>query len=133
MKRRGPAAAVERQYRFEGCTFERVRAHGGSREISFARVVARNRGSIRFIDLSVLGPGADIGCHTHDVDNEELYVVVSGRGLMTLDGQEFEVGPGHVILNRPGGTHGLRNIGEEELRIVVIEVESEPEHLRDRP
>lgn len=121
MKRPG---AVERQYRFEGCTFERVRAHGGQREISFARVVTRDRGPLRFIDLSVLDVGADIGCHTHGTDNEELYVVVSGKGLMTLDGQEFEVGPGHVILNRPGGTHGLRNIGEEALRIVVIEVEA---------
>jgi mannose-6-phosphate isomerase-like protein (cupin superfamily) len=124
MKRPG---AVERQYRFEGSTFERVRAHGGQREISFARVVTRDRGPLRFIDLSVLEAGADIGCHTHDADNEELYVVVSGRGLMTLDGQEFEVGPGHVILNRPGGTHGLRNIGEEALRIVVIEVEALPD------
>jgi mannose-6-phosphate isomerase-like protein (cupin superfamily) len=125
--------AIERQYRFEDCAYERVRAHGGEREISFARVLARNRGSLRFIDLSVLGPGADIGCHTHEPDNEELYVVVSGKGLMTLDGQQFEVGPGHVILNRPGGTHGLRNIGDEELRIVVIEVESRSEHRADQP
>ena len=124
---------IERQYRFEDCAYERVRAHGGEREISFARVLKRNRGSLRFIDLSVLAPGADIGCHTHEADNEELYVVVSGRGLMTLDGYEFEVGPGHVILNRPGGTHGLRNIGNEELRIVVIEVESRPENLADGP
>jgi mannose-6-phosphate isomerase-like protein (cupin superfamily) len=48
---------------------------------------------------------------------------------MTLDDREFEVGPGHVILNRPGGTHGLKNIGAEELRIVVIEVESRPGNL----
>jgi mannose-6-phosphate isomerase-like protein (cupin superfamily) len=124
---------IDRQYKFEDCAFERVRAHGGAREISFARVLKRARGSIRFIDLSVLGPGADIGCHTHAADNEELYVVVSGKGLMMLDGQEFEVGPGHVIVNRPGGTHGLRNIGDEELRIVVIEVESEPEEVADVP
>jgi mannose-6-phosphate isomerase-like protein (cupin superfamily) len=133
MKRRASDRPVDRRYKFEGCAFERVRAHGGAREIAFARVVARQRGSIRFIDLSVLEPGADIGCHTHEADNEELYIVVSGRGWMTLDGHEFEVGPGHVILNRPGGTHGLRNIGKEELRIVVIEVESHPENLRATP
>jgi len=51
--------AIDRgQYRFEDCIFENVRAHGGERDISFARVLARNRGSIRFIDLSVLAPGA---------------------------------------------------------------------------
>jgi mannose-6-phosphate isomerase-like protein (cupin superfamily) len=113
---------IDRRYKFEESAFERVRAHGGARDISFARVLSRNRGSLRFIDLSRLPPGADIGRHTHEIDNEELYVVISGKGLMTLDGQEFEVGPGDVVLNRPGGTHGLRNLGDEELRIVVIEV-----------
>ncbi len=116
--------------RFEDCSFERVRAHGGEREIAFARVVARGRSSLHFIDLSVLPPGAAIGCHTHEADNEELYVVISGKGLMMLDGELFEVGPGHVILNRPGGTHGLRNIGEDELRVVVSEVDSTSEHAR---
>jgi mannose-6-phosphate isomerase-like protein (cupin superfamily) len=110
-------------YRFEDCTFERVHAHGGEREISFARVLAREAGSIRFIDLSVLAPGADIGRHTHTADNEELYVVVSGKGWMTLDERQFEVGPGDVVMNRPGGTHALKNIGTDDLRIVVIEVE----------
>jgi len=119
--------AMERHYRFGSCTFERVRAHGGAREISFARVLQRAGGPLRFIDLSVLAPGADIGPHTHADDNEELYVVVEGRGLMSLDGQEFEVEPGDVILNRPGGSHGLRNTGEQELRIVVIEVDSRRE------
>jgi mannose-6-phosphate isomerase-like protein (cupin superfamily) len=113
-----------RRYRFDGCTFERVHAHGGAREISFARVLSRSKGPLRFIDLSVLPPGSDIGCHTHEPDNEELYIVLSGKGVMTLDDREIEVGPGHVILNRPGGTHGLRNIGDEELRIVVIEVDA---------
>jgi len=117
-------AAMERHYRFGNSTFERVRAHGGAREISFARVLQRAGGPLRFIDLSVLAPGADIGRHTHADDNEELYVVVEGRGLMSLDGEEFEVEPGDVILNRPGGSHGLRNTGQQELRIVVIEVDS---------
>jgi mannose-6-phosphate isomerase-like protein (cupin superfamily) len=111
-------------YRFDDSTFQRVHAHGGEREISFARVLARSKGSVRFIDLSVLGPGADIGRHTHEADNEELYVIVSGKGWMTLDEREFEVGPGDVVLNRPGGTHALKNIGPEDLRIVVIEVEA---------
>jgi mannose-6-phosphate isomerase-like protein (cupin superfamily) len=111
-------------YRFADSTFKCVRAHGGEREIFFARVLQRSRGPVRFIDLSVLGPGADIGRHTHEADNEELYVVVSGKGWMTLDGREFEVGPGDVLMNPPGGTHALKNIGAEDLRIVVIEVDA---------
>lgn len=119
--------ASERHYRFGGSRFQRGRAHGGEREISFARVLERASGPLRFVDLAVLAPGADIGFHTHADDNEELYVVVEGRGLMSLDGDRFEVQPGDVILNRAGGSHGLKNIGGSELRIVVIEVDARKE------
>ena len=49
-------------------------------------------------------------------------VPLEGKGMMYLDGEEFEVEPGHVIVNRPGGTHGLKNLGNSELKLVVVEV-----------
>ena len=70
--------------------------------------------------------GSDLIYVAASVDRSTL-VLFGQKGLMTLDGEEFEVGPGDVVLNRPGGTHGLRNIAGEELRIVVIEVESPPD------
>jgi mannose-6-phosphate isomerase-like protein (cupin superfamily) len=56
------------------------------------------------------------------MDNQEIYIIVSGQGTMRVEDFEFPVGPGHVILNRPGGTHALKNTGETDLRLVVIEV-----------
>lgn len=109
---------------FPTARFERIHAHGAQRAIACARVLERPRGPLRFIDLSELEPGADIALHTHAEDNEELYLVVTGRGTMFLDGEQREVGPGDVILNRPGGTHGLRNTGTECLRLVVIELDA---------
>jgi len=75
-----------------------------------------------FLDLTVVPPGADIGLHTHTDDNEETYIVVTGRGEMAVDGQRFAVGPGDVIVNRPGGTHGLWNTGDKPMQLVVIEI-----------
>jgi mannose-6-phosphate isomerase-like protein (cupin superfamily) len=57
---------------------------------------------------------ADIGIHTHALDNEEMYIIVSGAGRIHLDGREFEVGAGDGIVNRPSGTHGLVNIGNTD-------------------
>lgn len=124
MSSTGDHETSKRWFSFDRSDFARTVAHGGTREISVARVLERVRGPLRFIDLSMVEPGADIGLHTHGPDNEELYIVLSGRGWMTLDGRGFEVGPGHVIVNRPGGTHALKNIGGETLRMVVIEVEA---------
>jgi mannose-6-phosphate isomerase-like protein (cupin superfamily) len=102
---------------------EKVASHGGKGEILFHRVFpgAAFQGPVNFVDYAVLPPGTSIGIHTHGKD-EEIYLVLEGEGVMHLDGKEFPVRPGHVILNGPGGTHGLENTGDEVLKLYVIEV-----------
>jgi mannose-6-phosphate isomerase-like protein (cupin superfamily) len=68
-------------------------------------------------------PGSAIGYHVQKED--EIYYVLSGRGLMTIDGKEFEVGPGDAVLTRPGSSHGLKQIGHEDL-IILINYEQVP-------
>jgi mannose-6-phosphate isomerase-like protein (cupin superfamily) len=68
-------------------------------------------------------PGSAIGYHLQRED--EIYYVLSGRGLMTIDGKEFEVGPGDAVLTRPGSSHGLKQIGKEDL-VILINYEQAP-------
>jgi mannose-6-phosphate isomerase-like protein (cupin superfamily) len=77
--------------------------------------------NIRFLNYTVLPPDTSIGEHKHGND-QELYIILEGQGLMTTDGETKEVRAGDVIVNRPFGTHGLVNNGEENLRILVLEV-----------
>ena len=106
-------------YRLASASFEHVRAHGGLGHVETARVYEA-AGPLRFIDLTSLPPGTSVGEHTHAGD-EEIYVIISGRGEMRLDGATVEVGPGDVIRNDPHGTHGLRNTGVRPLAFVVID------------
>jgi mannose-6-phosphate isomerase-like protein (cupin superfamily) len=64
-----------------------------------------------------LKPGSGIGYHEQHED--EIYYVLSGRGLMTIDGKEMEVGPGTAVLTRPGSSHGLKQVGAEDLVIMI--------------
>ncbi|TFH04575.1 MAG: cupin domain-containing protein [Spirochaetales bacterium] len=73
----------------------------------------------------ILPPGVTIGVHKHTGD-EEYYYVLSGKGVMTLDDQRFDVGPGDITAVYPGGRHGLENTGDEDLRIIVIIVNVTP-------
>lgn len=108
-----------------------VVAHGGAGRIGFHRVLdgQARPGAWNFVDYAVLPPGASIGVHTHG-DDEELYLVLEGRGRMHLDGREFPVGPGSVVVNRPFGTHGLANTGDGTLRLFVVEVPRRSEDHR---
>lgn len=65
----------------------------------------------------VLHRGAGIGLHPQHKD--EIYYVVSGQGRYVLDGKVHEVGPGHAMLTRPGSTHAIEQVGEEDLVLLL--------------
>ena len=64
-----------------------------------------------------LRPGAGIGYHEQKED--EVYYVLSGKGVMTLDDQPHDIGPGTAILTRPGSSHGLKQTGPDDLVILI--------------
>jgi len=65
----------------------------------------------------VLKPGAGIGYHEQHED--EVYYVLSGHGVMTLDGKATQVGPGTAILTRTGSSHGITQAGSEDLVLII--------------
>lgn len=113
----------KRHYSFATQNFKKESAHGGRSTIltkrAFQNLEATN---CNFIDLTIVPPRAEIGVHTHQLNNEELYIIISGEGKMFTDGEEFDVSSGDVVFNRPGGTHGLRNTSKTEMKLVVIEI-----------
>lgn len=112
----------QRILRFAEQKFEDQIAHEGKGHIRACRARQGHDGvHCNFIDCVIVPPGTSIGVHTHMADNEELYVVLSGTGIMTVGTEESAVGPGDVIINPPGGTHGLRNTGPQEIRLIVVE------------
>jgi mannose-6-phosphate isomerase-like protein (cupin superfamily) len=113
----------QRHYTFATQKFVTMIAHGGIGKIQTARVEqAPSRPACNFVDLTVMPPGSTIGVHRHGPDNEEIYIIISGTGRMRLENQAFFVGPGDVIVNSANGAHGLENVGETELHLVVVEV-----------
>ena len=64
-----------------------------------------------------LKPGSAIGYHEQKED--EIYYVISGRGVMTVDGKSFDMTPGTAVLTRPGSSHGLKQTGNEDLVILI--------------
>jgi mannose-6-phosphate isomerase-like protein (cupin superfamily) len=62
-------------------------------------------------------PGSEQGLHRHS-DNEQVYVIVRGRGVMKAGGEEQEVGPGTMVFIPPGTDHAIRNTGSDTLTFV---------------
>jgi mannose-6-phosphate isomerase-like protein (cupin superfamily) len=76
---------------------------------------------LQFILTIDIPAGGSVGYHQHG-ENEEVYVILEGRGLMTVNNEERNVKPGDVILNKSGWSHGIKNTTNDTLKILVFEV-----------
>jgi mannose-6-phosphate isomerase-like protein (cupin superfamily) len=89
---------------------------GGGETIGYS-FFAKAQGLKMVFRKRALKPGSGIGYHEQKED--EIYYVLSGRGVMTIDGKSFDVTPGTAVLTRPGSSHGLKQAGDEDLVILI--------------
>jgi len=71
---------------------------------------------------AVFPPGEAAGSHVHP-DMSEVFLVVSGTGLLRGDQGEEALVPGHCVAVSPGEPHEFVNNGEEDLVLVYFGIE----------
>ncbi|SFN79854.1 Cupin domain-containing protein [Pseudonocardia ammonioxydans] len=70
-----------------------------------------------------LPPGGSEGMHAHPPGAEaleEVYVLLEGAAVMTVDGERFDLGPGDAVLAPPGTQHDLVNPGPAPASVLVV-------------
>lgn len=95
---------------FEHAELQERRAAAGRPYLEFLRSETFELG------LYELAAGSDDGQKPHEED--EIYVVLSGRGRFVVDGDDVAVGPGSVLFVAKHAVHRFHTI-EEDLSIVV--------------
>lgn len=65
-----------------------------------------------------LNPGVSIGIHSHE-DEMETMVIVSGKALHTINGEEQHLEAGDMVGAQPGDAHGIAQEGEEPLVLIA--------------
>ena len=96
--------------------------HDGAGVLHMTEMLAqydRAGAGVKFIHDNIVEPGASIGEHTHH-DDEELYIIVEGEGMMRIDGVDEPVGVGDICLTRPGHSHSLINSDTRPMRLLVV-------------
>jgi uncharacterized cupin superfamily protein len=79
--------------------------------------------------LFELPPGGEtFPLHAH-LANEELLVVLAGRPTLRTPDGERELPPGEVVAfpAGPAGAHGLRNAGDEPVRLLIVSTMKAPD------
>lgn len=76
------------------------------------------------ISINELPPGVSVPfVHSHK-RNEEVYIILKGKGQFYIDGEECQVEEGSVIRIDPAGARCLRADRETAIRYICIQTEA---------
>ena len=67
----------------------------------------------------IIPVAGSIGEHTH-INESEIYIIRSGRGIVKDKDGEFFVVVGDVVVTKSGETHSIKNIGSIPLIVSAI-------------
>ena len=96
------------------CPISRFAEHGGAGPIFFRRLLDSSgfQAPVDFVDYTI---------HQH-VGNEEIYFIVAGQPVVTVEADSRRLGAGSVSVVRNGESHELVNDTSDEVVILVVQV-----------
>lgn len=98
---------------------ERMRDGEGTVTLTHYFTSDQFKARVRLCARLDIPPQASIGMHQHDTE-DEVYLVLSGSGIVSDGKTETRVNPGDAVLTGRGEAHAVRNDGTETLVIVAF-------------
>ena len=98
---------------------DNMRGGEGSVTISHYFDKSEFAANLRLCARLTLPPGSGIGSHEHAAE-DEVYIVVKGSGILDDGPSQTRVSTGDAVLTGQGGSHAVRNDGDEDLEIIAF-------------
>src|SRR5919108_1835283 len=70
------------------------------------------------LGVARLSPGETLPAHRHE--QAEVYLVLDGAGIVTIDGSAHAVGPGAGVFIAGDVVHSVESTGQTELRVAYV-------------
>lgn len=70
-----------------------------------------------FMHHDIIPKGVSIGVHLHE-DDDEIYYMIRGKGILTFEGAEYEMAPGDISMVKIGQSHGF--LATEDTEMIVV-------------
>ena len=99
----------------------RPNVRGGEGTAVFAHMLSEEErpASCRLFATITLPAGGSIGVHEHQGEREIFYIL-QGTARYNDNGTACTVGAGDTTMCRSGESHGIANIGDDELVMVAV-------------
>jgi len=100
-------------------TREQMRGGTGTIQLRHAFQETEFTVPCRLCATLTLPPGASIGRHEHRQE-EEIYIVLSGSGLLDDGADRKRIEAGDAVLTGNGGAHAVSNDGDTPLELLAV-------------
>ena len=99
----------------------REKMRGGEGAVTIRHYFEKSefKSSARLCARLILPPGAGIGPHRHD-EEDEVYIVARGSGVLDDGITQTPVHEGDSVLTGRGESHSIRNDGKEDLEVIAV-------------
>ena len=97
--------------------FTHWRDHVGSQANKFYKTTLW-QGDFMMVGLNCLEPGQTQSVHAHE-GADKFYFVLEGSGRFTVGEEQRDAGAGSLVVAPSGTLHGVTNIADERLSILV--------------
>lgn len=81
-------------------------------------------GRVQMINWALLPNACEFSAHYHE-DMEEVFIIIRGRALITVNEQSAELALGDAVVISPREVHTMRNIGEGDVEYLVVGIAGE--------
>ncbi len=71
------------------------------------------------ISILLISPGKEVPIHVHEAQIDSIYVV-EGVGEVYINDSWRKINPGDYVFVLPQEKHGVRNIGNEDLKLFIV-------------
>ena len=99
----------------------RAAMRGGAGSVTFRHLFKKDEiaAKTRLCAALTLPPGASIGAHQHDGE-DEVYYILKGVGLLDDGKTRTTVSVGDAVLTGRGESHAIANAGDSDLEIMAV-------------
>jgi len=91
----------------------------GAQDVSMRLLLSKEDGARNFVmRMFEIGPGGHTPYHSHDWEHEIF--VLEGKGIVSLEGQDYPLSAGDVFLVPEGSMHQFRSAGPQSFRFLCL-------------
>ena len=76
--------------------------------------------NVMTIGMTEIEPGQANEIFLHQHAQPEVYYILAGHGVVQISGEEYALQPGSLVFIPGDAPHGLRNTGDEVLRLLYV-------------